>query len=148
MIVVTGHLQKTGFQLSDQVCKGFLPKVELLKSLENLLDLHLVPLSSRIHCQPNCEYHESTVRKLVRRTVMVRQGSALGELHGEERLNKATSCESSLEEAAKGVGTITHCFFSCVERQLCMVARSTIRSQIHCNGVVPYPSSLAPSAYQ
>ena len=118
MIVVTGHLQKTGFQLSEELCKGFLPKVELLKSLENLLDLHLVPLSSRIHCQPNCEYHESTVRKLVRRTVMVRQGSALGELHGEERLNKATSCESSLEEAAKGVGTITHCFFSCMERQL------------------------------
>ena len=48
VIVVTGHLQKTGFQLSDQLCKGFLPKVELLKSLENLLDLHLVPLSSRI----------------------------------------------------------------------------------------------------
>jgi hypothetical protein len=42
--VLRVHLQKTCFQLSDQLCKGFLSQVELLKSLKNLLDLHLVPL--------------------------------------------------------------------------------------------------------
>ena len=90
------------------------------------------------------EYHESTVRKLVRRTVMVRQGSALGELHGEERLNKATSCESSLEEAAKGVGTITHCFFSCVERQLygCSLHNQESDSLQWCRALPFLPRSL------
>ena len=41
------HLYEAGFQLSDQLRECFLPKTELLKSLENLLDFHLVPLINR-----------------------------------------------------------------------------------------------------
>merc|ERR1719458_1472762 len=42
--VLRVHLHQTCFQLSDELSKSLLPQMELLKSLKNLLDLHLVPL--------------------------------------------------------------------------------------------------------
>ena len=59
------HLHQTCFQLSDQLCKGVLSEVELLESLKNFLDLHLVTLkrmctlSTLPKCKrySKCEYH-------------------------------------------------------------------------------------------